>query len=82
MDSSHNACPDGKGITGITASLGEWCTPFLCVAAKQHSVGMSTADTGLVKTSSSMWGHFFMYDLELGNLATSSSSTVSSAVQT
>jgi hypothetical protein len=36
----------------------------------------------LVKTSSNMWGHFFMYDLELGNLATSSSSTVSSAVQT
>ena len=45
VDSSHNACPDGKGITGITASLGEWCTPFLCVAAKQRSVGMSTADT-------------------------------------
>ena len=45
VDSSHNACPDGKGITGITASLGEWCTPFLCVAAKQRSVGLSTADT-------------------------------------
>jgi hypothetical protein len=45
VDSSHHACPDGKGITGITASLGEWCTPFLCVAVKQRTVGMSTADT-------------------------------------
>ena len=45
MDSSHNACPDGKGITGITTSLGEWCTPFLCVAVKQCTVEMSTTDT-------------------------------------
>jgi hypothetical protein len=45
VDSNHNAFTDGKGVTGITMSLGEWCTPFRCIAVKQRAVGMSTADT-------------------------------------
>jgi hypothetical protein len=41
-DANHNSYDDGRGVTGLTLSLGPWKPPVMCKALKQGSVGLSS----------------------------------------
>ena len=41
-DANHNSYDDGRGVTGLTLSLGPWKPTILCKALKQGSVGLSS----------------------------------------